>query len=85
MLVSCNKKTDKLPANYINPFTGASTSMEIGRSLHGLGKTFPGAATPFGMIQLSPDTRTGGDNAPITGLLTTQKPYLPTKTFSKMD
>ncbi len=38
--------------------------MEEGRSLHGLGKTFPGAATPFGMVQLSPDTRTGGDNAP---------------------
>jgi predicted alpha-1,2-mannosidase len=31
---------------------------------HGLGKTFPGAATPFGMIQLSPDTITGGDNGP---------------------
>ncbi len=63
-IISCNKKTEKLPADYINPFTGASTSMKIGRSLHGLGKTFPGAATPFGMIQLSPDTRTGGDNAP---------------------
>ena len=63
-IISCNKKKEKLPADYINPFTGASTSMEIGRSLHGLGKTFPGAATPFGMIQLSPDTRTGGDNAP---------------------
>ena len=25
-------------------------------------KTFPGAATPFGMVQLSPDTITGGDN-----------------------
>ncbi len=31
---------------------------------HGLGKTFPGAATPFGMVQLSPDTITGGDNGP---------------------
>jgi predicted alpha-1,2-mannosidase len=27
-----------------------------------LGKTFPGAATPFGLVQLSPDTITGGDN-----------------------
>ena len=61
---SCNKNTEKLPADYINPFIGASTSMEEGRSLHGLGKTFPGAATPFGLVQLSPDTRTGGDNAP---------------------
>ncbi len=61
---SCKEKVDKLPVDYINPFIGASTSMKAGRSLHGLGKTFPGAATPFGMIQLSPDTRTGGDNAP---------------------
>jgi predicted alpha-1,2-mannosidase len=26
------------------------------------GKTFPGAASPFGMVQLSPNTVTGGDN-----------------------
>ena len=31
---------------------------------HGLGKTFPGACTPFGMVQISPDTITGGDNGP---------------------
>jgi predicted alpha-1,2-mannosidase len=31
---------------------------------HGLGKTFPGAATPYGMVQVSPNTITGGDNAP---------------------
>jgi len=31
---------------------------------HGLGKTFPGACVPFGMVQLSPDTITGGDNGP---------------------
>ncbi len=36
---------------------GASTSAEYGE-----GKTFPGAATPFGLVQLSPDTITGGDN-----------------------
>jgi predicted alpha-1,2-mannosidase len=45
--------------DYINPMIGASTSMEYGE-----GKTFPGAATPFGLIQLSPDTVTGGDNGP---------------------
>ena len=28
----------------------------------GGGKTYPGAALPFGMVQLSPDTVTGGDN-----------------------
>jgi predicted alpha-1,2-mannosidase len=43
----------------INPMIGASTSLEYGE-----GKTFPGAATPFGLVQLSPDTITGGDNGP---------------------
>jgi len=46
----------------INPMIGAITLGGYGG--HGLGKTFPGAATPFGMIQLSPDTVTGGDNGP---------------------
>ena len=46
----------------INPMIGAITLGGYGG--HGLGKTFPGAATPFGMIQLSPDTITGGDNGP---------------------
>ena len=50
--------------DYINPMIGASTSTEAGKSGHGLGKTFPGPATPFGLVQLSPDTRTGGDNGP---------------------
>ena len=45
--------------DFINPLIGASTSRE-----HGEGKTFPGAATPFGLVQLSPDTITGGDNGP---------------------
>ena len=43
----------------INPIIGASTSADYGE-----GKTFPGAATPFGLVQLSPDTITGGDNGP---------------------
>jgi predicted alpha-1,2-mannosidase len=43
----------------VNPMIGASTSVEYGE-----GKTFPGAATPFGLVQLSPDTITGGDNGP---------------------
>jgi predicted alpha-1,2-mannosidase len=46
-------------ADRINPLIGASTSKELGE-----GKTFPGPATPFGMVQLGPDTVTGGDNAP---------------------
>jgi predicted alpha-1,2-mannosidase len=50
------------PASYVNPFIGASTSEGAAGIYHGLGKTFPGAATPFGMVQLSPNTITGGDN-----------------------
>ncbi len=46
----------------VNPMIGAITYGGFGG--HGLGKTFPGAATPFGMVQLSPDTITGGDNGP---------------------
>jgi len=50
------------PADYVNPFIGASTSIAKAGANHGLGKTFPGATTPFGMTQLSPNTITGGDN-----------------------
>jgi predicted alpha-1,2-mannosidase len=42
----------KDPVDYIDPFIGTGQQ----------GKTFPGAATPAGMVQLSPDTITGGDN-----------------------
>lgn len=37
------------PVDYVNPF--------IGTGFHG--HTYPGATTPFGMVQLSPDTRAG--------------------------
>jgi predicted alpha-1,2-mannosidase len=52
----------RAPAGYVNPFIGASTSAGKAGIFHGLGKTFPGAATPFGLVQLSPNTVTGGDN-----------------------
>lgn len=39
--------------DYVNPFIGTG----------GHGHTFPGAATPYGMVQLSPDTRTLGWDA----------------------
>lgn len=52
----------KTPAEYVNPFIGASTSVGDAGIYHGLGKTFPGAATPFGLVQVSPNTITGGDN-----------------------
>jgi putative alpha-1,2-mannosidase len=43
-------------------YVGASTSTKDAGTYHGLGKTFPGADTPFGMVQVSPNTITGGDN-----------------------
>ncbi len=61
-LASCS--AEKTPADYVNPFIGASTSTDLAGIYHGLGKTFPGAATPWGMVQVSPNTVTGGDNGP---------------------
>lgn len=50
----------------VDPMIGAVAYPESGlrgdEAIHGFGKTFPGAATPFGRVQLSPDTVTGGDN-----------------------
>ena len=53
---------DLIPTDYVNPFIGASTSVGAAGVYHGLGKTFPGATTPYGMVQVSPNTITGGDN-----------------------
>ena len=50
---------EELPSRFVNPLIGASAS-----SLFGEGKTFPGPTTPFGMVQLSPDTTTGGMKGP---------------------
>ena len=50
---SHEKSIEKSPFDYVDPF--------IGTDFHG--HTFPGAALPFGMIQLSPDTRTDGWDA----------------------
>jgi predicted alpha-1,2-mannosidase len=62
LLFNCTSKESKV--DYINPTIGTVTYGERSNSSHGSGKTFPGAATPFGLVQLSPDTRTGGDNGP---------------------
>ncbi len=44
-LISAQQKT---PYDYVNPFIGTDN----------MGHTFPGAALPFGLVQLSPDTDT---------------------------
>ncbi|MBR6744718.1 MAG: GH92 family glycosyl hydrolase [Clostridia bacterium] len=46
---------------YVDPIIG-TVGDEKKTSIHGGGKTHPGACYPFGMVQLSPDTVTGGDN-----------------------
>lgn len=48
-------------AKYIDPMIG-TVGDEQAESSHGGGKTHPGACVPGGMVQLSPDTVTGGDN-----------------------
>ena len=57
-----SKEGSRTLLSYVNPFIGASTNTDVAGVYHGLGKTFPGAATPFGMVQVSPNTVTGGDN-----------------------
>lgn len=66
-LISCTSAKDGQIdlasfSSYVNPFIGATTNTEAAGSYHGLGKTFPGATAPFGMVQVSPNTVTGGDN-----------------------
>lgn len=48
--VAQNKGKEMSLTSYVNPFIGTS----------GHGHTFPGAALPFGMVQLSPDTYNNG-------------------------
>lgn len=52
VLISCQKQADKGEklVNYVDPFIGTG----------GHGHTYPGAALPFGMVQLSPDNGTSG-------------------------
>ena len=48
-------------AKYVDPTIGP-VGAEQTETSHGGGKTHPGACVPGGMVQLSPDTITGGDN-----------------------
>lgn len=57
LFISCDRIIEIAPAqkdqaliNYVNPFIGTG----------GHGHTYPGATMPFGMMQLSPDTRLDG-------------------------
>ncbi len=52
LMVAC-MQPEKTPVDYVDPF--------IGTGFHG--HTYPGATTPFGAVQLSPDTRRGNWDA----------------------
>lgn len=54
--ISVFSQEKKMPADYVNPFIGTGPE---NNSLSG--NNYPGATTPFGMVQLSPDTRTEVD------------------------
>ncbi|NUN68690.1 MAG: glycoside hydrolase family 92 protein [Bacteroidetes bacterium] len=53
LLVSTSLATAQSIDTFVNPFVGTDAH----------GHTFPGATTPFGMVQLSPDTRVEGWDA----------------------
>lgn len=61
-LASWGETVKKRKVEYVNPFIGASTNVKDAGAYHGLGKTIPGATSPFGIVQVSPNTITGGDN-----------------------
>ena len=68
LLTACSsigKKDEHGKYMYVNPFIGASTNTKDAGASHGLGKTIPGATSPFGLVQLSPNTITGGDNGSV--------------------
>ena len=44
------------PARWVNPFIGTDASAANYGTGGGAGNTYPGATTPFGMVQWSPDT-----------------------------
>ncbi len=48
--VSCGAPEEESSLYEVNPFVGSG----------GIGHTYPGATAPFGLVQLSPDTRNGG-------------------------
>ncbi|MCB0644829.1 MAG: hypothetical protein KDC44_24455, partial [Phaeodactylibacter sp.] len=53
VLTQCQSPSSNAPegySGYVNPFVGTG----------GHGHTYPGATVPFGMVQLSPDTRLTG-------------------------
>ena len=47
---------------YVDPLIGSVGEVDDNEACHGGGKVHPGACVPGGLVQLSPDTITAGDN-----------------------
>ncbi len=47
---------------YVDPLIGSVGEVDDNEACHGGGKVHPGACVPGGLVQLSPDTVTAGDN-----------------------
>jgi len=64
LIVALNvlQASDKNLTSYVNPFIGTGA---VASSLSG--NNFPGATVPFGMVQLSPDTKNAPDWAQASG------------------
>ncbi len=54
-------KDERDPVECVNPFIGSVTSSRV-RGSASQGKTFPGPCLPHGLVQLSPDSISEGDN-----------------------
>jgi putative alpha-1,2-mannosidase len=53
LVLNCFSQKNDHQTDFVNPFIGTG----------GHGHTYPGACLPFGMVQLSPDTRLDGWDA----------------------
>ncbi|MEN8122747.1 MAG: GH92 family glycosyl hydrolase, partial [Bacteroidota bacterium] len=56
LFLSCTEDNESI-LQYVDPFIGTD----------GTGQTYPGASLPFGMVQLSPDTRNDADQKACAG------------------
>ena len=67
-LTGCSAAADDTAAfdaaRYVNPLHRGEHEHERRRRLPRSGQDLPGATTPYGMVQVSPNTITGGDNSP---------------------
>ncbi|RCH56261.1 glycoside hydrolase family 92 protein [Mucilaginibacter hurinus] len=57
------KPAPKQPVDYVNPFIGTTAREGRDPKNEFPGKTYPGAASPFGLVQFNPNTVTIGGNA----------------------